>query len=156
VAFIGNEQGHGSRLYVQDVGGGKPRAISQEGVTSPRLLVAPDGQAVIATGSDGKYYSYPVEGGDPRPFAGLERQDAPTRWSADGRTLYLYRRGELPAKVYRLDLSSGKKELWKQFVPADPAGVDSLSPILVTPDGKAYAYTYSRVLSDLYLVEGVK
>ena len=156
VAFIGNEQGHGSRLYVQDVGGGKPRPISPEGVTSPRLLVAPDGQAVIATGSDGKFYSYPVEGGDPRPFAGLERQDAPTRWSADGRILYLYRRGELPVKVYQLDLSSGKKELWKQFVPADPAGVDSLSPILVTPDGKGYAYTYSRVLSDLYLVEGAK
>ncbi len=41
-------------------------------------------------------------------------------------------------------------------MPADPAGVNSLAPILHTPDGKSYVYSYRRELSELYLVDGLK
>jgi serine/threonine protein kinase len=30
------------------------------------------------------------------------------------------------------------------------------APILVGPDGKSYVYSYRRVLSDLYLIEGLR
>jgi hypothetical protein len=40
--------------------------------------------------------------------------------------------------------------------PPDPAGVEYIGPVLPTPDGKAYAYGYRRLLSDPYLVEGLK
>jgi hypothetical protein len=70
--------------------------------------------------------------------------------------LYIYRGGELPAKIYRLDIASGSRTLWKQLMPPDPAGVEYVGPILPAPDGVAYAYGYRRLLSDLYLVEGLK
>ncbi len=61
-----------------------------------------------------------------------------------------------PARVYRLNLASGHKELWKEITLSDPAGIYAIDSILLTPDGKACVYTYQRTLSDLYLVEGLK
>ncbi len=70
--------------------------------------------------------------------------------------LFVYRPGELPAKVYRLDLVTGQRKPWRELMPPDPAGVEYVGPVLPTPDGKAYVYGYRRLLSDLYLVEGLK
>ena len=64
--------------------------------------------------------------------------------------------GEAPAKVFILDLATGKRELWRQIEPIDAAGVTYVSPILPAADGKSYVYGYRRILSDLYLVEGLK
>jgi hypothetical protein len=64
--------------------------------------------------------------------------------------------GELPAKVERLELATGHKQLWKQLMPSDTAGITDIGPILITPDAKAYVYEYGRTLSDLYLVDGLK
>jgi hypothetical protein len=53
-------------------------------------------------------------------------------------------------------VTSGKRSLLKRITPADPAGVSQLRAFSLTPDGKAYAYGCSRVLSDLYLAEGLR
>jgi hypothetical protein len=58
--------------------------------------------------------------------------------------------------VYRVDVATGRKDLWKEIGPSDPAGVTGLGHVLLTPDGASYAYNYARTLSDLYLVEGLK
>ena len=55
-----------------------------------------------------------------------------------------------------IDIASGKKELWKELLPPDPAGVTTVSPVVVTSDRKSYAYSYQRSLADLYVVEGLK
>ena len=100
---------------------------------------------------------YPVEGGGaPVPVPGLTPGDVPSRWSRDGRSLYVYRQDELPARVFRVDVASGRKELWKTLGPSDPAGVTGLGHVILTPDGTSYIYNYRRALSDLYLVEGLK
>jgi len=62
----------------------------------------------------------------------------------------------MPALVYRLELATGRKNLWKRLMPSDPAGVNIIFPILLTPDGKSHVYGYRRILSNLYLVEGLK
>ncbi len=153
ILFSGNEPGHGVRLYVQDLAGGKPQPITPEGVRSGSL--SPDGKLVAAIGHDQRGYLYPVEGGEPRPIPGFAAADTPIIWSADGRSLYIYRYGEFPAQIYRLEMETGQKKLWKQLMPSDPAGVNIVIPILA-PDGKSYVYSYRRILSDLYLVEGLK
>ncbi|MGA9558364.1 MAG: protein kinase [Terriglobales bacterium] len=154
--FGGNEPGRGVRLYTQAVAGGKPKAISPEGVDAVSFAISPDGQFVVGIGPDQKGYLFPAAGGDPRPVNGIEAGDIPITWSQDGRSIYLYRSGEVPAKVYRLELASGKKTVWKQIAPLDPTGVSTIGPILMTPDGKTYVYGFHRTLGDLYLVEGLK
>jgi dipeptidyl aminopeptidase/acylaminoacyl peptidase len=156
VLFSGNEPDHGVRLYVQDVDGGKAKAISPEGVHATAFLVSPDGQSVAAIGPDQQGYFYPVSGGESRPIRGLEAGEQPVAWSVDGRSLYIYRPGELPAKVYRLDLATGQKTFLRQLMPSDPAGVETIGPILLTQDAKTCVYGYHRTLSDLYLVDGLR
>ncbi len=156
VLFSGNEPGHGVRLYVQDVDNGQPKAISPEGVHATAYVVSPDGQSIAAIGPDQLGYLYPVAGGEARPIRGLEVGEQPIAWAQDGHSLFIYRPGELPAKVYRLDVATGQKTFLKQLMPNDPAGVETIGPILFTPDGKTCVYGYHRTLSDLYLVDGLK
>ena len=146
------------RLYVQSIEGGKPRAITPEGITAalPGFAVSPDGKRVAAIGPDHKAALFPVDGGAAPPIPGVEEKEFPLRFSSDGRSLYLWKRGEVPARVTRLDLESGKREVWKDLLPADPAGVERISNVLVTPDAKNYAYCFARLLSDLFVVEGLK
>jgi len=118
--------------------------------------ISPDGQSVVGVGPDQKGYLYSTTGGDPKLVSGMEVGDIPINFSSDGHSIYLYRTGEIPAKVYRVDLAAGKKSVWKEIAPLDPTGVSTIGPILITPDGKTYVYGFHRTVGDLYLVEGLK
>ena len=39
--------------------------------------------------------------------------------------------------------------------PRDPTGIMNFNPLVPTPDGRAYAYSWHRALSDLYLGGGI-
>ena len=70
--------------------------------------------------------------------------------------MWLFRRGEVPADVYKLDVATGQRQLWKTLIPPDAAGVYSFIEFVITPDGQSYFYSYTRLLSQLYLVHGLK
>jgi dipeptidyl aminopeptidase/acylaminoacyl peptidase len=154
--IAGIESNHGLRLYVQEIDSDKFDAVTPEGTDGSAYALAPDGSTVAAIGPDQKAYLFPIPAGDPRPIKGLLPGEVPVAWTDDGRSLYVYKGGELPAKVYRLEVASGNRTLWKQLMPPDPAGVEFVGPVLPTPDGKSYVYGYRRLLSDLYLVEGLQ
>jgi Tol biopolymer transport system component len=77
-------------------------------------------------------------------------------WSADGRAVYVYHDEKISALVYRLDLATGKRELVTTLAPGDSAGVTSVLNVRMTADGKTYAYSFLKEMSDLFLVEGVR
>jgi len=156
ILFTGNEEGKGVKLYVRDVASGKTDAITQEGVNGTEFVISPDSQWVAGIGPDQKGYLYPVAGGDPRLLPGLNPGEQPITFSTDGASLYIYQPGELPARVMRLDVRTGQRTLWKELMPTDPAGVETIGPILMTPDAKTCVFGYHRMLADLYLVEGLK
>jgi serine/threonine protein kinase/Tol biopolymer transport system component len=154
--FSADEPGKGVRLYVYDLASGKSQPISPEGVNGNAYTISPDSSVVAAIGPDQKGYLYPVAGGDPRPIVGLNIGEQPINWTEDGKSLYIYQPGELPAQVYRLDIKTGQRTLWKQLLPSDPAGVENIGPIYMTRDAKTCVFGYHRMLADLYLVEGLK
>jgi serine/threonine protein kinase/Tol biopolymer transport system component len=154
--FSGNEPGKGVKLYVLDVASGKSQTISPEGVNGTAFLISPDSQWVAGIGPDEKGYLYPTAGGEPRLIPGFNVGEQPITFSSDSRSLYVYQPGELPARIDRLDLQTGKRALWKELIPSDPAGVETIGPILITPDAKTCIFGYHRMLADLYLVEGLK
>src|SRR6202050_42660 len=156
ILFSGNGPGQGVRLYVYDIPSNKSQAITPEGVNGTAFVISPDSEWIAGIGPDQKGYLYPVTGGEPRPIPGLNPGEQPITFSSDSRSLYVYQPGELPASVTRLDLQSGKRTLWKQLMPSDPAGVETIGPILMTPDTKTCVFGYHRMLADLYLVEGLK
>ncbi len=73
-----------------------------------------------------------------------------------GHALFVYKSGELPVRISQLDLSTGHTQLWKTITPPDPGGVVGIGPVIVTPDGMSYVYSYHRMLGDLFVVEGLK
>ena len=156
IVMTGNEPGRGRRIYVQDLSGGPPRAITPEGMGEAIGPISPDGKWVVAQGGDQIASLYPLEGGEPKAIPGLSPDDRAVCWSPVGDNLYVYRRGELPCPVFLLDLSTGRKQPVKELMPPDPAGVVEVVTVQLTPDAASYAYSYHRILSDLLLVEGLK
>ncbi|MGC2152952.1 MAG: protein kinase, partial [Terriglobales bacterium] len=156
ILFAGNEPGQGVKLFVYDLASGKSQAISQEGVNGATFVISPDGQWVAGIGPDQKGYLYPVGGGNPVLIPGFNAAEEPIIWSDDNSSIYVYQPGELPASVYRVDVHTGKRTLWKQLMPSDPAGVETIGPIIMTSDAKMCVFGYHRMLADLYLVEGLK
>jgi hypothetical protein len=56
----------------------------------------------------------------------------------------------------RLDLRTSRKEPWKEIRSPDPAGVSTVEFVCLTPDGQSYVYAYPRLLSTLYVSEGLR
>jgi eukaryotic-like serine/threonine-protein kinase len=160
IVFSGSEPGHAVRMYIQDLNGGTPKAITPEAGGIPgggnSIVVSPDGRLVSALGGDGKQYFYPVEGGEPTLVPGLQPGEYVLNWAQDGRSFLVQNFVGLPGVITRVDFPSGTRTVWKQIVPADPAGVDSVGRAYFTPDLKSFVYWYARDLSDLYVVEGLK
>ncbi|PYT23360.1 MAG: hypothetical protein DMG57_32145 [Acidobacteria bacterium] len=149
VLFVGAQPGKRFRVWLQKVPDGEPRAITPEGRTGTAM--SPDQSRVVVRDREGKLWPYPLPGGDPQAAGTAQQDDKPVGWSNDGEWLYLYDFPSLPAKVYRQHIRTGQRELWKQFMPADPAGVAEIQDLILSTDGRAYAYTYVRMLSDLFL-----
>ncbi len=156
ILVTGSEEGRGVRLYILDDADAKPRAISPPGYRAPFRCVSPDGKFTTAVGPDQKPYLYPLAGGEPMPIPGIEADEVPTGWTADAQSLYVYKRGLYPARIFILGIASGRRELWRELTPPDPAGINNVAPPAIAADGKTYAYSYNRILSDLFLAEGLK
>lgn len=146
----GAEHGHAVRSYVVDVAGGKPTPVTPDGAAS--IILSPDGQYLVARDVGGAISIYPVDGKEARTIPKTNDM-LPLQWSSDGRFVFATVLDEVPARVIRIEIASGKQELLRRLMPSDSAGVYRLLPIELSPDGKCYAYSYGQTLSDLYVVE---
>ena len=137
-----------------DLDSGKTRPITPEGTIG--LLISPDGKFALARDSERKRWLYPLEGGDPQPLnAALEPGDVVVDWEKDGKSILVEKAG-IPLKVVRAYLGSSKVEEVKTLSPSDAAGVVTVGGTRFSADRKSYAYDYFRILSDLYVVDGLK
>ncbi len=155
ILFEAAEPGHGVRLFLLDLETGKSRPLTPEGYRLFVASVSPDAKSAVVLGPDRRVYLYSMDGGEPTAIPAIGPLDRVVGWSADGR-VNLLRLAEVPARVFRLDVATGRVEPWKQIVPADAAGVSGVGRVCLTPDGASYVYNYTRVLSDLYVVDGLK
>jgi hypothetical protein len=70
--------------------------------------------------------------------------------------LDVFRRDEMPCRIYRVDLVTGARVAWREVRPADTAGVVAVHEMQMTADGRFYSYSYVRLSSELYLLDGVE
>jgi hypothetical protein len=149
-------RGRPARLFVEDLEGGPARPLTPEGFeVGP---VSPDGRSAAVRDAKGNLILWPIDGGEPRPLQGTTPKDRAIQWT--GPTGLFLATGNLPVRIDRYDIPTGKRQLWKELAPADTTGVSSLSAYLqreiIAPDGKSYAYSFRRDLSQLFLVTGLQ
>ena len=159
LVFTGAEPGHKSRTYAVPMNGGPAVPITPEGVVG--WLATPDGKYLLSRSRG--WELYPVAGGQPVKLTIPEQCCwKPVGWHSDGRLRIGNQpikdgNHELVWKIKLLDLSTGKMDDWKEVKFAgDASGVEAFYPPLFSADGSAYAYSYKRVLTQLYLVEGLQ
>jgi DNA-binding winged helix-turn-helix (wHTH) protein/Tol biopolymer transport system component len=154
IVFSGNEAGHLPRCFIQNVDGGKPRPLTPEGVSG--CHVSPDGQWITAYNPlDHSFKLYPLGGGPARSIPGLLPEES-ISWTTDPHYVYASSGKVAPVKVFRLNIENGQRQLFKELNPSDETGLCDLTMVLFSANGKAYVYGYTRLLSEIYLVNGLK
>jgi hypothetical protein len=150
VGFLGKEPGKPQFAYTYNFAKGETKALTDKETLA--ASISPDGKSLVAVFGDGHSVMDAVFGGNPQPVPGMQSGDYPLQWEKSGQALFVWDRS-FPAEVFRIDLATGKRELWKNIVPADPIGV-LYGRVILAPDGNHYAYRYRRILNRLYLAEG--
>ena len=152
---IGIEPGHGTRTYNINLESGDSKPVTPEGVFG--TLLSPDGQSILVRGTDSKLGVWPLDGSGIRPIPGLDATYYARQWTSDGKSIYVSssKLAERIAKVYLVNVATGKMEFWKSFGENVPGMAGAGAP-LFSKDGSAYAYLYSTVLSEAYVVTGMK
>jgi eukaryotic-like serine/threonine-protein kinase len=151
--------GHAWRLYVQDLEGGKPRAVTTEvSAVSPyeTQLVSPDGKYLFGRDLERKGYRYSLDGSPPVEIPSLELEESFAGWSGDSHSIFLFSQGRYPVRVFKLDVATGSRKVIREILPEDLVGWDSVFALRVSRDEKSFTYSYQRSLSELYLVSGLK
>jgi Tol biopolymer transport system component/predicted Ser/Thr protein kinase len=142
------------RLYITDETSKAPRAISESG-RPEEFVGSPDGREIALSDVAGGLTLYRVDGGPSRHVEGLVPGDHLLSWSEDGRSLFVTRDG-IPLHIERFELATGRKELWKTLTPPDAAGSYYMGPVLVTRNGRFWAYSVNRAtLSELWQLAGL-
>ena len=159
VLFAGLEKGQDWRFYTMDRKGGAPQPFTPAGIRAPRpLMLSAEGTLMVGTTTTRDQHTrYLLKGGTAKPIRGLQARETPFAWAADGRSLLVAGRSdELPIRIYQVDPDSGKRRLLHTFTPPDAAGYLETPTICSSPDGKRFAFTFRRRLSELFLLEGLK
>lgn len=150
-----NETGRKIRIYFLDLATGASRAITPEGV-GYLLAIRSTGDAVTSVDLDGVYKVFPLDGSPPRAIPGVEPGEEVQRWLPGDREFLVCSRTDVPIRVHRVDAKTGARRLHLEVGPADRAGVRTVGPIVFDREGSTVAYNVSRLLSELFLVSGLR
>jgi eukaryotic-like serine/threonine-protein kinase len=153
IVLIANPRDEAPRLYVQRIGDDVPKPIAPdpvEAATVGALPATPDG-AFVAAVSEGRIRMFPTSGGGGRVVEGTSPDDGPLRFSPDGRFLYVVSGN----RIFRVDVARGTRELWKEL-PKELGQDGGGGGVVLSRDGKAYAYTYRDDTSTLYVAAGLR
>jgi Tol biopolymer transport system component len=146
------------KAYVQEIGGAARAVtppISMKAGYFESRTVSPDGKYIFARDTEGVARLYPLGGGAPKEIAGWKPGDAWACWMKEPGIAYVFQDNATSAQVFRLDVNTGNRQLVTTLQPDDPAGVTAIQSVIYTPDGKSYAYSYVRELSELFEAKNI-
>jgi hypothetical protein len=147
----GNEPRKPSRSFLLDPASRRAEPVGPEGVWEG--VPSPDGTRFAARSQDGWLMCSLSGAPPPRPIPQMTPADELIRWSPDGSALYCFPRGEVPSKVDRIDLASGRRETVHVVGDRDPAGLVSVLSVSMAGDLRTLVYGSSYYTSTLYTVD---
>jgi Tol biopolymer transport system component len=165
ILYCAGAPGAPFRCHNMDLRSRKSVAILPENVFMGRVI-SHDGKSILTT-YKGKSYLWPTDGSwadkDPQTATPIQGELGSTyraiAYTPDGSSVYAAsERPEdlLPLKIYIYDLKTGAVKPWKTVGPPDLTGVPGVRLPYFSTDGTAYVYGYNKVLSQLYIVSGIR
>jgi hypothetical protein len=160
IVFLGRDDQSNLRLVLLDTEDGSLVPLGLERRESAgTLAISPDDRVALVVWADsGDCDIVPLDGSAIRKGPKFERGDSIVAFDSGGEWVYVWPSGSRqPTKmrVDRVHVGRGERELWREFVPADVGGLVRVAPVVMALDGESYAYLYVRILSDLYLGQGL-
>src|SRR5580692_3079416 len=153
ILLIASQSGEQS-VYLTDVDGSTPKRLSPG--DAPYAAVAPDGQSFISTVDREAFVIRSLSDGSSKPIPGIQDGEQPIGW-ADSKHVFVQPPTATGQNIYKLDIESGRRELWQAITPKDATGLRPMNvPIAVTPDGRWMAFGWRTQLGQLYSSDTLK
>jgi hypothetical protein len=152
--LTGAAGGQALRTYEMDLEGGKPQALGPADFVG--AAVAKDGKRIAGRNASGEAVVFDRETQKLQVIPGIERGEALAQWTEDGQALIVYSSTPSEARIYRVEVETGKRTLLQTVEPRDKTG--SMQPIRVAyaEQSKTYVYNTIRILGTLYVAEGLE
>lgn len=152
--LTGAPEGQALRTYEMDLEGGKPQALGPADFVG--AAVAKDGKRIAGRNASGEAVVFDRETQKPQAIPGIEPGEALAQWTEDGQALIVYSSTPSEARIYRVEVETGKRTLLQTVEPRDKTG--SMQPIRVAyaERSKTYVYNTIRILGTLYVAEGLE
>jgi len=162
VVILGHEKNRPARLFIQDIAHGDPQALTPEGTVTRYPTVTSAGRSRGQPGAERRLALVSPRWKRPRKIASLREGDMPLRFDTTGRFLFVREAGTGTvfgndrAVIVRVDTRAPVRQPWLNLQPAERVGLVSIAAIRLSADGQSYAFSYSRDVSNLVLVEGLR
>ncbi|MGC1384751.1 MAG: protein kinase [Candidatus Acidiferrales bacterium] len=154
ILFAADKKGEGFGVYMADRSGAAPTLITKDSFRWP--VVSPDGQSTVIL-HDGKLALLKIGENTPREIPGLAADDNVIAWTSDPKVVYVTNRSPAVREIDKLNLETGKRELWQVWKPKDPTGLAMPTvPPAITPDGSKMIFSQRRQISTLYRTDSLK
>jgi DNA-binding winged helix-turn-helix (wHTH) protein/Tol biopolymer transport system component len=115
--------------------------------------ISPDGSRVAILSAEGKLLIYPATPGGSVEAVRNGKGLAPILWKEND-LIYVQHIGasaQIPTRISRLDLKTGRAEPWRDIAPSDPVGVNAITKVMLSQDARTLVFNYRRVFSELFL-----
>jgi Tol biopolymer transport system component len=153
ILMVASQSGQAEAVYLTDVNGSTPKQLSPGRISWG--AIAPDGQSFI------KYQNrnvviVSISDGSSKPIPGIQDGDDPIGW-ADLKHVFVQATTAAGLNIYKIDLESGRRELWQTITPKDAVGLRPMvTPSAITADGRWMAFGYRTQLGQLYRSDTLK
>ncbi len=152
--LTGAAEGQALRSYEMDLEGGKPQPLGPPDFTGS--AIAKDGKRIAGRNASGEPVVFDRETQKLQVLQGVEPHYQIENWTEDGKGLLVVSATPREARIYRVDIATGKRTLLQTVEPSEKAGSNQDVRVVYAEDSKTYAYSTVRVLGTLYVVEGLE
>jgi eukaryotic-like serine/threonine-protein kinase len=147
----GAEPGKSGRTYLIDTQTGDSKPLTPDGYSGTAF--SHDGSKVAMRGPDGNWGVWAMADSKFTPIPSLDPKFGVRGWAPDDRELYARssRAEDRGARVFRIDVKTGKMEFWKEFG-GNMTGIQSVGSPDMAQAADAYVYVYTQTLSEGYVI----
>jgi eukaryotic-like serine/threonine-protein kinase len=143
-------------VFITDRHGAPPKFLSP---TAPgvRPEVSSEGNSVLVGDTEGHSGVFTIATNTFKLVPGMLPNESVVAWTSDPQRVFTQVQTPTGLNIYKLDLTSGKRELWQAIIPKDQVGLrPMINEIAITPDGHYMSYAYRTQLSQLYRTDNLK